>query len=978
MEEADMVFSVNDPLPAYIQQGVQRLLNQQQENLAQLRRSDPVHLRSSLDQSKEENVQSKVKVNENKKSELNVGISNKSGSIKMCKRKMISTLDRHLRIFYLLALKNSIDEDEAISQTCDMVLDITKKTILKNKHFEKRNEKDAKPDHPLKCDFCTELLYMPVTLACGHSFCQCCVSNMQELYNTCYLCGKRLPKEKKLKVNVTLMTVIQKICPNGWKARELTVQGYNLLQKQSYQESLDRLTEAIAKNPTSYSAYLIRSKVLLKMRKYEKALEDCTKTVFLSSNCSEAYFVKSQILRRMNLIPHALISILIGLFFEPCRTLESEHLKQFIRSMMNRGTRRKKSKPASKMRAGQKRHCSCSPPNVSSHRYSILDPPSPPMQPLPAKRRRLSESDTVANDAAWDRTPDQTLAMIPSPSQSSDWDSLPVLSLDSVRHRMNPSPLNSTSESSQVQPGKRAGSRKRQLCKDAHRCWFHSHRLTVTLQSGAEEKDVKPSWVTFSSDNAAYNPVVNDDGGNTTTSDDDTVSHAAPSVNSSDLQMLSDNQLSDTNQNPEEGSNRWTEEEGGGGESQPSESDQEEKNQNGNQPIKEEQPSANLPLDTAKVAKIQISEIEVSEQIQQDFVEYLFKVDRMFTGDLVSVCDQSVNDKMVSILELPESTTEETEKVDASDLECSLCMRLFMDPLCTTCGHVFCQVCLERCLDHTLNCPLCKYPLQNYLADSLKSLHHQLDHTTDSLIKHYLMEEYNARKAQHLQEIEELKMNLSIFICTIGFPSVPCPLHIFEPRYRLMLRRCLDHNDRSFGMCMPMPNQQHHNIGTLLKVRNVTFFPDGRSVVDCMGFRRFKTLHSEVVDGYTMAKVQYIKDAPVADEQTMERLIRIHEKVFCEAKEWFKNQTNTVTERIVSHFGNFPEKDNNIRIYSSIFVASENGPNWLWWVLAVIPVELRVKATILGKSSLRERLLIIHRIFVCLAQRPQNNQSRNM
>ena len=46
---------------------------------------------------------------------------------------------------------------------------------------------------------------------------------------------------------------------------------------------------------------------------------------------AQAYFVKSQILRRMNLIPHALISILIGLFFEPCRTLESEHLKQVSR-----------------------------------------------------------------------------------------------------------------------------------------------------------------------------------------------------------------------------------------------------------------------------------------------------------------------------------------------------------------------------------------------------------------------------------------------------------------------------------------------------------------------------------------------------------------------------------------------------------------------------------------------------------------------
>ena len=49
-----------------------------------------------------------------------------------------------------------------------------------------------------------------------------------------------------------------------------------------------------------------------------------TKKLFFA----QAYFVKSQILRRMNLIPHALISILIGLFFEPCRTLESEHLKQ--------------------------------------------------------------------------------------------------------------------------------------------------------------------------------------------------------------------------------------------------------------------------------------------------------------------------------------------------------------------------------------------------------------------------------------------------------------------------------------------------------------------------------------------------------------------------------------------------------------------------------------------------------------------------
>ena len=46
-----------------------------------------------------------------------------------------------------------------------------------------------------------------------------------------------------------------------------------------------------------------------------------------------------------------------------------------------------------------------------------------------------------------------------------------------------------------------------------------------------------------------------------------------------------------------------------------------------------------------------------------------------------------------------------------------------------------------------------------------------------------------------------------IFVCTIAFPSVPCPLHVFEPRYRLMLRRCLEYNDKEFGMCMPVKDK---------------------------------------------------------------------------------------------------------------------------------------------------------------------------
>lgn len=35
----------------------------------------------------------------------------------------------------------------------------------------------------------------------------------------------------------------------------------------------------------------------------------------------------------------------------------------------------------------------------------------------------------------------------------------------------------------------------------------------------------------------------------------------------------------------------------------------------------------------------------------------------------------------------------------------------------------------------------------------------------------------------------------------MAYPGMPCPLHIFEPRYRLMMRRCIETGTRKFGMC---------------------------------------------------------------------------------------------------------------------------------------------------------------------------------
>lgn len=43
----------------------------------------------------------------------------------------------------------------------------------------------------------------------------------------------------------------------------------------------------------------------------------------------------------------------------------------------------------------------------------------------------------------------------------------------------------------------------------------------------------------------------------------------------------------------------------------------------------------------------------------------------------------------------------------ASELDCILCCRLLWKPVTTPCGHTYCWMCLDRCLDYSSACPLC-------------------------------------------------------------------------------------------------------------------------------------------------------------------------------------------------------------------------------------------------------------------------------
>ncbi|XP_009470918.1 PREDICTED: LON peptidase N-terminal domain and RING finger protein 2 [Nipponia nippon] len=314
---------------------------------------------------------------------------------------------------------------------------------------------------------------------------------------------------------------------------------------------------------------------------------------------------------------------------------------------------------------------------------------------------------------------------------------------------------------------------------------------------------------------------------------------------------------------------------------------------------------------------------------------------------------------------LPENTTVTSSEipttlVDASDFECSLCMRLFYEPVTTPCGHTFCLKCLERCLDHNPHCPLCKEKLSEFLA----SRTYKKTVLTEELIVRYLPEELSERKKvyeEEMKELSNLNKDVPIFVCTMAFPTIPCPLHVFEPRYRLMIRRCMETGTKQFGMCLADELKGFADHGCILEIRDVKFFPDGRSVVDTVGVRRFRVLSHGQRDGYNTANIEYLEDKKVEGPE-YEELVRLHDSVYDQAVAWFTSLKDNMKVQILNHFGSMPGKEPEPQ-------SNPSGPAWYWWLLAVLPLENRAQLAILAMTSLKDRLIAIRRVLIFVTRK---------
>lgn len=191
-----------------------------------------------------------------------------------------------------------------------------------------------------------------------------------------------------------------------------------------------------------------------------------------------------------------------------------------------------------------------------------------------------------------------------------------------------------------------------------------------------------------------------------------------------------------------------------------------------------------------------------------------------------------------------------------------------------------------------------------------------------------------AYKKRQLQEIEK-EPSIPVFICTTAYPNVPCPLYVYEPRYRLMIRRAIESGQRQFGIVQSLSNGGYSDYGTVLDIRDCILLGNGCSILSTVGCKRFKVIKRNEKDGYDTAKVEYICDEPInPDRLTTIKLL--NETVFRKASDWYNSLPRHILNEINKSFGPMPFTEDDVDY-------KMDGPAWAWYIIALLPLNQNLK-----------------------------------
>ncbi|XP_065668996.1 LON peptidase N-terminal domain and RING finger protein 3 isoform X2 [Hydra vulgaris] len=357
-----------------------------------------------------------------------------------------------------------------------------------------------------------------------------------------------------------------------------------------------------------------------------------------------------------------------------------------------------------------------------------------------------------------------------------------------------------------------------------------------------------------------------------------------------------------------------------------------------------------LVFDSVPDVVMQIKQVPLFELKGQEKFEKIV-AHLLYYG--ITICNNRVEKtKSIEAEVIPENIIEKLK----SDLNCVLCFRLLYKPSSTPCGHTFCSACLERSLDHNYYCAVCR----SSIAELIRIRPKPVVLIMEKIIQTYLPQELDERIKQDQNEALVVENDIDVttipvFVCSYSLPTLHCPLHIFEPRYKLLLRRVIDSGTKKFGMCCYDEQMGFSEYGLMLEIKSHKMLSDGRFFIDTIGGTRFKVIERSTVDGYFTAKVNWVRDQPIPNDK-LNYLKNLHKSTYEKSILFLKTvpilTIPSLFDRMCSQFGTMPD-------FVEEELNMEHGPKWIWWMLrATVSSELTLGA-FLAMNSVEKRLEFI-------------------
>lgn len=183
----------------------------------------------------------------------------------------------------------------------------------------------------------------------------------------------------------------------------------------------------------------------------------------------------------------------------------------------------------------------------------------------------------------------------------------------------------------------------------------------------------------------------------------------------------------------------------------------------------------------------------------------------------------------------------------------------------------------------------------------------------------------------------ENEPSVPVFICTTAYPNVPCPLYVYEPRHRLMIRRVIESGQRQFGIVQPHASGGYSDFGTILNIQDCVLLGNGCSILSTIGYKRFRVIERNEKDGYDTAKVEYICDEAISVER-LDVVKLINETIYKKAIDWYNSLPSHIHTEIHKSFGSMPRNEKDLESIT-------DGPSWAWYIIALLPLNQNLKVS---------------------------------